>query len=158
MKIKGKKMGVLSRWWNSSIARQEEEYGQMPISNNHLSRPEQGQGSAVCGDSHRALVLPFKFNANQYAQNVNFEMCEHAQLLQSCSTLCNPVDCSPPGSSMHGILQARILEWVANPFSSESSWLRDRTRVSCIAGRFFTIWKWKWSCSVVSDSLRPPGL
>ena len=41
--------------------------------------------------------------------------------LQSCPTLCNPMNCSPPGSSMHGILQARILEWVANPFSSESS-------------------------------------
>ena len=43
-----------------------------------------------------------------------------------------------PGSSVHGILQARILEWVAIPFSRDSSWPRDRTRVSCIAGRFFT--------------------
>ena len=93
----------------------------MPISNHHLGRPEQGQGSTVCGDSHRALVLPFKLSANQYAQNVKFEMCEHAQLLQSCSTLCNPVDCSPLGSSLHGILQIRILEWVAKPISSEST-------------------------------------
>ena len=59
---------------------------------------------------------------------------------QSCLTLCNPMDCSPPGFSVHGILQARILEWVAIPFSRESSRLRDRTQVSCIAGRFFTIW------------------
>ena len=44
------------------------------------------------------------------------------------------------GSSIHGILQARILEWVAIPFSRGSSWPRDRTQVSCIAGRFFTIW------------------
>ena len=47
--------------------------------------------------------------------------------------------CSP-GSSVHGILQARILEWVAIPFSGLSTWFRDQTRVSCIADRFFTIW------------------
>ena len=58
---------------------------------------------------------------------------------QSCGTLCDPVDCSPWGSSVHGILQERILEWVAIPFSRGSSSLRDRMRVSCIAGRFFTI-------------------
>ena len=52
----------------------------------------------------------------------------------------NPMDCSPSGSSVHGILQARILEWIAIPFSRRSSRLRDRTWVSCIAGRFFTLW------------------
>ena len=56
---------------------------------------------------------------------------------QSCLTLCDPMDCSPPGSSVHGILQARILEWVAIPFSRESSQSRDWIQVSCIAGRFF---------------------
>ena len=59
---------------------------------------------------------------------------------QSCPTLCDPMDCSPPGSSVHGILQARILEWVASPFSRGSSWPKDRTQVSCMAGRYFTIW------------------
>ena len=59
---------------------------------------------------------------------------------QSCLTLCDPMDCSPPGFSVHGILQARILEWVAICFSRGSSWPRDQTQVSCIAGRFFTIW------------------
>ena len=59
---------------------------------------------------------------------------------QSCLTLCNPMDCSLPGSSVHGILQARVLEWVAIPFSTGSSQYRDQTRVSCTAGRFFTIW------------------
>ena len=57
---------------------------------------------------------------------------------QSCLTLCNPMDCSPPGSSVLGILQAGILEWVAIPFSKGSSRLRDQTRVSLIAGRYFT--------------------
>ena len=59
---------------------------------------------------------------------------------QSCLTLCNPMDCSPPGSSVHGILQARMLEWVAMPFSRGSSWHRGRIWVSCVAGRLFTIW------------------
>ena len=55
-------------------------------------------------------------------------------------TLCDPMDCSPPGSSVHETLQARVLEWVAIPFSKVSSWPSDRTWVSHIAGRFFTIW------------------
>ena len=64
--------------------------------------------------------------------------CLHAKSL--VSRLCDPVDCSPVGSFVHGILQARILEWVAIPVSSGSSWPWDHTWVSCIAGRFFTIW------------------
>ena len=58
---------------------------------------------------------------------------------QSCPTPCNPVDYSPSGSSVLGILQARILEWVAIPFSRGSSQSRDRTWVSWIAGRFFAV-------------------
>ena len=57
---------------------------------------------------------------------------------KSCLTLCNPMNCTPPSSSVHGISQARILEWVAVSFSRGSSWPRDQTCVSCIAGRFFT--------------------
>ena len=56
------------------------------------------------------------------------------------SDSCNPMDRSPPGSSLHGILQARILKWVAISFSRGSSQSRDQTRVSCTAGRFFTKW------------------
>ena len=58
-----------------------------------------------------------------------------------CLTLCDTKECgcSPSGSSAHEILQARILEWVAVPFSRGSSWPRDWTRVSCIVGKFFTI-------------------
>ena len=59
---------------------------------------------------------------------------------QSCPTLCNPVDCSLPGSFLHGILQARILEWVAISFSRGSSLTRDQTGVSRIAGRRFNLW------------------
>ena len=57
---------------------------------------------------------------------------------QLCLMICDPVDCSPQNSSVHGILQARILEWVAMPFSRESSQPRDQTLVSHIGGGFFT--------------------
>ena len=63
---------------------------------------------------------------------------------QLCQILCDPMDCSPLGSSVCGILQARILEWVAVSFSrgseKESSQPMDGTQVSSIAGRFFTVW------------------
>ena len=58
---------------------------------------------------------------------------------QSCPTLWNPLDCSLPGSSVHRILQARILNWVAILFSRGSSWPRGRTCTSYISGRYFTI-------------------
>ena len=61
-----------------------------------------------------------------------------AQSLQSCPTLCDPMDHGPPGSSVHGILQARTLEWVAIPFRG-SSQPRDQTPVSCVERGFFTI-------------------
>ena len=62
----------------------------------------------------------------------------HVKSLQLCPILCDPIDCSLPGFSVHGILQARILEWEAILFSRGSSRPRDQTWVSCIAGRFFT--------------------
>ena len=100
---------------------------------------------------------------------------------QSCPALCNPLNCSPPGSSVLGIFQARVLEWVAISLSRGSSPPRGWTWVSCIAGGFsanwatreapffhdfsnlnlFVLMKWnevKWSRSVMSDSLRPRGL
>ena len=70
---------------------------------------------------------------------VNTSPCMYAKSLQFCLTLCKPLDCSLPGSSVHGILQAGILEWVANPFSRGSSRFRDRTQVSSITGEFFTV-------------------
>ena len=60
-------------------------------------------------------------------------------LPQLCPTLGDPMDCNPPGSSVHGILQARILEWLAIPFPGGFSWPRDWTRVSYISGRFLTV-------------------
>ena len=58
-----------------------------------------------------------------------------SEIAQSCLTLCDPMDCSSPGSSIHGIFQARILEWVVISFSRKPSWPRDGTWVSHVAGR-----------------------
>ena len=77
---------------------------------------------------------------------------------QSCPILCDPMDCSPPGSSVHGISQARILEWVAIPFSRGSSRPRVWTWVSCIAGRFFTVSHQTWESNAGSSSLTPYAL
>ena len=63
-----------------------------------------------------------------------------SEVAQSCPTLCDPMNCSLRGSSIHEIFQARVLEWVAISFSRGSSWTRDWNQVSRIAGRQFTIW------------------
>ena len=84
-------------------------------------------------------------------------------MAQSYLTLCDPVDCSTPGSSVHGILKARIVEWIAMSSSRESSWPRVWTHVSHLAGRFFTtesagklkaaLWSihfWCWGAQLLS--------
>ena len=70
--------------------------------------------------------------------NFNCCVCVCAQLLQLCPALCNPMDCSPPGSSVHGILQARILKWVAVPCYRGSSRPRIEPKSPALAGGFFT--------------------
>ena len=69
-----------------------------------------------------------------------FESESESEFTQLCPTLSNPMDCSLSGSSVHGIFQARVLEWVAISFSRGSSWPRNRIQVSCIAGRCLTVW------------------
>ena len=63
-----------------------------------------------------------------------------SEVAQSCLTLCDPMDCKPPGSSIHGIFQARVLEWVAISSSRGLFWPRDWIQVSLTAGRRFTVW------------------
>ena len=73
--------------------------------------------------------------------NIKHTACMNAESFQSCLTLCDTMVCSLQSFSVHGIFQARILEWVAMPSSKASSLLRDGTHVSCgscIAGEFFT--------------------
>ena len=74
---------------------------------------------------------------------------------QSCPVLCNPFDYIPLGFSVHGMLQARILEWVSLPFSRGSSQARDWTWVSHITGSFLTIWTTRPFYRIVSRSALP---
>ena len=127
-----------------------------------------------------AFTVVFKvlsLSSQWWAMNDSFE--SESEVAQSCPTLCDPMDCRLPGSSVHVIFQARILEWVAISFSRGSSWPRDQTQVSRIVGRPFTVWTirvarmipllgfyssdfWfslvQFSHSVMSDSLWPHGL
>ena len=72
------------------------------------------------------------------SQIITIKLCVGVLVTQLCPTLCNSMNYSPPGFPVHGILQARILEWVAISSSRGSSQPRDQTQVSCIAGGFFT--------------------
>ena len=67
-------------------------------------------------------------------------VCVCVLVAQLCLILWDPLDCNLPGSTVHGILQAKVLEWVDIPFSRVSSWPRIQTRVSLIVGKFFIIW------------------
>ena len=93
-----------------------------------------------------------------------------SEVAQSCPTLCDPMDCSLPGSSVHGIFQAIVLEWIATSFPRGSSQPRDWTQVSHIVDRHLTVWatrenswilfyvsllSFQFSCSVMSNSLWP---
>ena len=86
------------------------------------------------------FALQFALHGNQAKKSKPRTFLHSVKVLvtQSCPTLCDPMDCSPPGYSVHRILQARILKSVAIPLSRGSSRLKDRTWVSCSAGRFFT--------------------
>ena len=68
------------------------------------------------------------------------QVCMCVKSFQLCLTLCDLLDCSPTGSSVHGTLQAKILKWVVMPSSRGSSWSRDWAQGSCTAGRFLTVW------------------
>ena len=75
-----------------------------------------------------------------FTTSTTWDIKSESEVAQSCLTLCNPMDCSLPGSSVYGIFQARVLEWVAISFFGGSSWPMDRTLVSQISGRCFTFW------------------
>ena len=84
--------------------------------------------------------------------------CAVCLVTQSCPTLCNPIDCSLPGSLSLGILQARILEWVAMPSSMGSSQSRNQTQVFHVAGRFFTVWTLREAHFNISACILKKGL
>ena len=90
--------------------------------------------SQVLAKQRKVEFLPFPLLIYHFL-GLYLESEKKVLVTQSCLTLCNPMDCRPPGSSVHGILQVTILQWVAIP-----SQPRDRNLASHIAGRFFTIW------------------
>ena len=94
------------------------------------------RGSSLPGDGTSISYLAGRFFTAEPPGEL--WACRQAQSLQSCLTLYNPKDCSPPGFSVHGIFQARILEWAAMPTSRGSFQPRDRTHISCFAGGFCT--------------------
>ena len=77
---------------------------------------------------------------NEIKKNTIYKKIYESEVTQSCPTLCDPMDCSLPGSSVHGIFQAIVLEGIAISSSRESSRPRDRTQASHIVDRRFTIW------------------
>ena len=85
--------------------------------------------------------LPAEPQGKPHIINIYPPISKKVLVAQSCLILCNSVDCSQPSSSVNGILQARILEWVASPFSRGSSHPRDGTQVSCIGTVF-----WQLTC------------
>ena len=124
-------------WW---VAREV-------LRNVHICTP---QLTVVCASFYSiydyiGCVLELK-NVQMREEGVPFRLgmcvcvCLCVLVIQLRLILCDPMDCSPSGSFVHGIFQTTTLEWVAITFSRGSSQPRGRTRVSCIAGRFFTIW------------------
>ena len=105
---------------------------QPPKMNLFIMYTMQGTAKVLIDIKIHSLILKtiHTFSPNKYMKSESVSS-------QSCPTLCDPMDYILPGSSVHGILQARILEWVAISFSRGSSWPRDWTWVSCIAGRLF---------------------
>ena len=114
--------------------------------------PGSGRSPGVGNGNPTLVFLPEKFHGQSWAwlsmqvPHTHTHTHTHTPLklikylhTQLCLTLCDPVNCSPPGSSVRAILQTRILEWVAIPFSRGSSQPRDWNGVSYIAGRFFSI-------------------
>ena len=98
-----------------------------------------------CGCSHPGFMWPLSHHPcwdEGCLLNLSTVTLKKVKVLvtQPCPTLCDPMNCSPPGSSVHGIFQATILEWVAISFSRGSSWPRDWIWVFYIAGSFFTAW------------------
>ena len=134
-----------SSWLSASSASLCEEKGRPDLE----SGPPTGQGPFKIDSLSCALTLPqgwegspgLSFGCYEIsAYHLMIRFVKWSEVAQSCLTLCDPVDCSLPGSSVHGILQARILEWVAISFSRESSQPRDWTQVSHIVGRRLNLW------------------
>ena len=135
--------GILSSPFNGTQNRKQELQGgtyviiAMMDYSHHLPNSHMRLLQGLFSISHGLHIFYFIYSSQQHVRSV-LSLSE-SEVSQSYSTLCDPMACSLPGS-VHGIFQARILEWVAISFSRGSSWPRDRALVSHIAGRHFTVW------------------
>ena len=111
-----------------------------------ITRVSQSRAANVCFALFTGWMIGLRSElgkAGVRGQKPKVEKCSFqkwSEVAQSCPTLCDPMDCRLPGSSIHGIFQARVLEWVAISFSRGSSQPRDQTQVSSTGDRCFTIW------------------
>ena len=137
-------IGGTSAWQPTPVFLSGESHGQRSL----VGYSPQGRKESDMTEWQRTVGLPKSFCCDHSAPGI-YQCClilstiwcwEHVRQSLSRMRLCNPMDCNPTGFSVHGILQARVLEWVAMPFSRESSWTRCWTWVSRIEVRFFTIW------------------
>ena len=111
-----------------------------------ITRVSQSRAAYVCFALFTGWMIGLRSElgkAGVRGQKPKVEKCSFqkwSEVAQSCPTLCDPMDCRLPGSSIHGIFQARVLEWVAISFSRGSSQPRDQTQVSSTGDRRFTVW------------------
>ena len=123
-------------------ARRVWELFKSPSSVSGAVRSHAFQLSALRSDSH--MFLPGFLRPGLPCRHLPLWRCIHAKSLQSCLSLHDTMDCSLPGSSVYGISQARVLEWISISISisssRRSSQCRDWTQVSYTPGRFFTVW------------------
>ena len=136
-----------ANWQNSAVVTDWKRSVFIPIPKKGKVKEYSNYGTIVL-ISHTSKVM-LKILQARPQQYVNWELPDvqagfrkgrESEVAQLSPTLCDPMDCSPPGSSIHGILQARVLEWVAISFSRGSSQPMDRTPVSHTTGRLFTVW------------------
>ena len=127
---------VLIPWWQSPINKDGCVYCSFHSTGKETHRKTFSRTSL----SRLSLELSLESNEVRIWIHLSDSIPEvpEVKVTQSCLTLCDPMDCSPPSSSVHRFPQARVLEWVAIPFARGSSQPRDWTQVSCIAGLFFT--------------------
>ena len=120
---------------------------------------DRGAWCAISTGSQRVykteqLTLPLSSLAQHLTYSSSVPRSTEGGLVPNlCLTLCNPMDCSPPGSSVLGISWARIWEWLAIFFSRGSFWPRNWTQISCVIGRFFTDWATRESLISVEGGL-----
>ena len=120
--------------WVPGASRTPETQQVAPFPGANPSSPAQPQEQTSMDDSHAEVEIKPQLKPRGSVAKEG----RKGKVAQSCPTLCDPMDCSLPGFSVHGIFQVRVLEWVAISFSRGSSWPRDRTQVSHIVGRRFT--------------------